>query len=60
MIKKKGFLFVLIALIVSLAGLAATASGCGNRVPYEDAVAYYGCPNSRRVRKLLTRKTKEA
>ena len=60
--KKKGWLFILVAALAALLGFSAMATGC-NTAPEsvsEDFVDYYGCPNSKRVRRLNTKKTREA
>ena len=60
---KKGIM-VLIGVIVAILSLSAVVIGCdrGNKPddPQEidDPVDYYGCPNSKRIRKLNLKKSR--
>ena len=58
--KKRGLIVLLIAL-AAIAGFSTVTTACSRscRIPFEDPKAYYGCPNSKRVRKLNLRKSKE-
>ncbi len=60
--KKKSWLVVLLAAIVALVGIGALTAGCDRTPsnPTQDYVDYYGCPNSKRVRRLNTKKSREA
>ena len=59
--KKKRGVFLLVLLLAALAGLSTVSAACSRscRPGIEDIKCYYGCPNSKRVRRLNLKKTKE-
>lgn len=59
---KKTFAILVIVLaalfgVASFGGCSSSSSGGGNN-SYDDPVDYYGCPNSKRIRKLNLKKSK--
>ena len=57
--RTRGIIILLVAL-AAIAGFSTVTTACSRSCRViEDPVSYYGCPNSKRVKKLNLRKRRE-